>query len=204
MILAVLVMAAVILAYDQLLFRPIVAWADKFRFEQTAAAPASALLGLRSVAARQGWCAACRRPSAGSPRAYRGCRSASPARRGPRTRPAPAAWRERLWLVVVLAAVAYALWRIVLFTQASLSADDLLTAIGSGLLTLARVVVLIALASLVWVPIGVWIGLRPLGGHARAAGGAVPGGLSGQRAVSHGGRGDRALSISIPTSGSAR
>src|SRR5471032_402665 len=36
-ILAVLVMAAVILAYDQLLFRPIVAWADKFRFEQTAA-----------------------------------------------------------------------------------------------------------------------------------------------------------------------
>src|ERR1700757_3211436 len=31
------VMAVVILAYDQLLFRPIVAWADKFRFEQTAA-----------------------------------------------------------------------------------------------------------------------------------------------------------------------
>jgi NitT/TauT family transport system permease protein len=35
--LAVAVMAIVILAYDQLLFRPIVAWADKFRFEQTAA-----------------------------------------------------------------------------------------------------------------------------------------------------------------------
>src|SRR6202007_3266727 len=31
---AVGVMAVVILAYDQLLFRPIVAWADKFRFEQ--------------------------------------------------------------------------------------------------------------------------------------------------------------------------
>src|SRR5262245_14828277 len=36
-LLAVGTMAAVILAYDQLLFRPIVAWADKFRFEQTAA-----------------------------------------------------------------------------------------------------------------------------------------------------------------------
>src|SRR5439155_12278030 len=34
---AVITMALVILAYDQLLFRPIVAWADKFRFEQTAA-----------------------------------------------------------------------------------------------------------------------------------------------------------------------
>src|SRR3979490_1229502 len=30
-------MAVVILIYDQLIFRPIVAWADKFRFEQTAA-----------------------------------------------------------------------------------------------------------------------------------------------------------------------
>ena len=30
-------MAVVILLYDQLIFRPIVAWADKFRFEATAA-----------------------------------------------------------------------------------------------------------------------------------------------------------------------
>src|SRR5207253_6043374 len=35
--LAVATMGIVILAYDQLVFRPIVAWADKFRFEQTAA-----------------------------------------------------------------------------------------------------------------------------------------------------------------------
>ena len=32
---------------------------------------------------------------------------------------------------------------------------------GLACLTLLRVVVLIALASLVWVPIGVWVGLRP-------------------------------------------
>jgi NitT/TauT family transport system permease protein len=30
-----------------------------------------------------------------------------------------------------------------------------------GLITLTRVAVLIALASVIWVPIGVWIGLRP-------------------------------------------
>src|SRR5262249_46259069 len=36
-LLAVIAMAVVILLYDQLLFRPIVAWGDKFRFEQTAA-----------------------------------------------------------------------------------------------------------------------------------------------------------------------
>ena len=39
-------MAVVILLYDQLFFRPIVAWADKFRFEQTASAARAALLGL--------------------------------------------------------------------------------------------------------------------------------------------------------------
>src|SRR6266478_8666501 len=41
-------MAVVILAYDQLLFRPMVAWADKFRFEQTASAsvPTSWVLDL--------------------------------------------------------------------------------------------------------------------------------------------------------------
>ena len=45
---AVLAMLAVIIIYDQLLFRPIVAWADKFRFEQTASAesPTSWLLDL--------------------------------------------------------------------------------------------------------------------------------------------------------------
>ncbi|HSS86338.1 MAG TPA: ABC transporter permease subunit, partial [Reyranella sp.] len=68
---------------------------------------------------------------------------------------------DRLWLLAVLAVVAYALWHIVLFTRASLTLEDGLTAIGLGLLTLLRVAVLIALASLIWVPIGVWIGLRP-------------------------------------------
>src|SRR6201989_544876 len=45
---AILAMLLVIIAYDQLLFRPLVAWADKFRFEQTssAAAPTSWMLDL--------------------------------------------------------------------------------------------------------------------------------------------------------------
>src|SRR5580698_8576557 len=45
---ALLAMLLVIIAYDQLLFRPVVAWADKFRFEQTASsdAPESWMLDL--------------------------------------------------------------------------------------------------------------------------------------------------------------
>ena len=45
--------------------------------------------------------------------------------------------------------------------HSTLGLHEILTAIGLGLLTLIRVVILIALASAVWVPIGVWIGLRP-------------------------------------------
>jgi NitT/TauT family transport system permease protein len=159
-ILAVLVMAAVILAYDQLLFRPIVAWADKFRFEQTAAAqrPRSWLYDLwrrgklvRRVSPAIGWAAALvSKLPLGFTRPAKVLR-----------KPVANPWLDRLWLVAVLAVVAYALWHVVLFTRASLSAQDLLTAVGLGLLTLLRVAVLIALASVVWVPIGVWIGLRP-------------------------------------------
>ena len=159
-ILAVLMMAAVILAYDQLLFRPIVAWADKFRFEQTAAPqrPHSWVYDLwrrgkvvRRVSPAIGWLAGrISKLPLGFTRPVRPMRNSGTGRLA-----------DRLWLLIVLAVVAYALWHIVLFTRASLSTGDVLTAIGLGLLTLLRVAVLIALASLVWVPIGVWIGLRP-------------------------------------------
>lgn len=45
---AIIAMSATILIYDQLLFRPLVAWSDKFRYEQTAAQtiPRSWLLDL--------------------------------------------------------------------------------------------------------------------------------------------------------------
>jgi NitT/TauT family transport system permease protein len=66
-----------------------------------------------------------------------------------------------VWIVVVLSGAAYALWLVVNYADATLGRRDLIAAIGLGALTLLRVVVLIALASAIWVPVGVWIGLRP-------------------------------------------
>ncbi len=159
-LLAVATMAVVILAYDQLIFRPIVAWADKFRFEQTAAQqrPRSWVYDLwrrgrlvRRVVQITGWLGA-----AGAKLLSGGGRP---------TQQATVSRAERLldvaWLVLVLLAAAYALWRIVIFADASLSWHDVAVAFKLGLFTLLRVAVLIALASLVWVPAGVWIGLRP-------------------------------------------
>jgi NitT/TauT family transport system permease protein len=158
---AILTMLLVIIAYDQLLFRPVVAWADKFRFEQTASAtaPASWMLDLfrRTRALR-----ALTYPFASLNRGFSNLRImpsvslTAPARRGP-----PSRVIDAIWLVVIFAATSYAAWRAYQYLSATLSPSDLLTAVGYGLITLLRVVVLIALATLIWVPVGVWIGLRP-------------------------------------------
>jgi NitT/TauT family transport system permease protein len=59
---------------------------------------------------------------------------------------------------VVLAAV----WKIIDYVvAANIGLADVGVAFLLGCITLLRVMVLIALASAVWVPIGVWLGLRP-------------------------------------------
>jgi NitT/TauT family transport system permease protein len=160
-LMAVGTMAAVILAYDQLLFRPIVAWADKFRFEQTAARyrPRSWVYDwwrrgqlVRHFAQLASWAMEC---VSRAPLPF--TRPARPRRRtvvGGRV-------GDWLWSALVFAVAGYTLWRIVLYTRATLSLGDVGIALEFGLMTLARVIVLIAIASAIWVPIGVWIGLRP-------------------------------------------
>jgi NitT/TauT family transport system permease protein len=63
--------------------------------------------------------------------------------------------------VIVLAVTGYALWLVLDYLRENLGMNDVVGAFGLGFVTLARVVVLIAIASSIWVPIGVWIGLRP-------------------------------------------
>jgi NitT/TauT family transport system permease protein len=158
---AILTMLLVIIAYDQLLFRPVVAWADKFRFEQTAsvAAPTSWMLDLfrRTRALR-----ALTYPFAALNKAVSNLHIPLPdflrtsARVGPPSRLVDAAW-----IALIAASTSYAAWRAYHYLSASLGPADIASAVGYGFITLLRVVVLIALATLVWVPVGVWIGLRP-------------------------------------------
>ncbi len=158
---AVLAMAVLILLYDQLLFRPIVAWADKFRFEQTASAnrPRSWVYDLfrrtrllKRLLAPVSWLG------------QQSMRLRLPALR---QRPAvpPPADRERrldyLWLATVVGLAAWVLWFGFEYIRESIGLADVGIALGGAFATLVRVLVLVALASLIWVPIGVWIGLRP-------------------------------------------
>lgn len=154
-------MAVVILLYDQFVFRPIVAWADKFRFEQTKSqdAPRSWVYDL---VRRTRWLRA-----ATAVLAWPGAVLA----RIDWTPPRPPALRlgrdanralDRLWLGLIAVAAAGAVFVLVRFVGQSLRWSDVWTVTGLALATLARVVVLIVVASLIWVPVGVWIGLRPV------------------------------------------
>jgi NitT/TauT family transport system permease protein len=158
---AILTMLLVIIAYDQLLFRPIVAWADKFRFEQTASGnpPTSWMLDLfrRTRALR-----ALTLPFAALNRAFSNLRINFPVRLPHASKSSqPSRVVDVIWFVLIGVGTGYAAWRAYEYLSTSLGLSDIFAAFGYGLLTLARVVVLIALATLIWVPVGVWIGLRP-------------------------------------------
>ncbi|WP_439924932.1 ABC transporter permease [Nitrobacter sp. JJSN] len=159
---AILTMFLVIIAYDQLLFRPVVAWADKFRFEQTASAtaPTSWMLDLfrRTRALR-----ALTYPFAALNKAISNLHIALPSRLRMATRGSrqPSRVVDAVWLALIIVSTGYAAWRIYQYLSATLGPSDVVSAFGYGFITLARVIVLITLATLIWVPVGVWIGLRP-------------------------------------------
>jgi NitT/TauT family transport system permease protein len=156
----VLTMTAVIILYDQLMFRPLVAWADKFRFEQTGAqtVPGSWFLDLLQHSRLLGTVT-----NPGSQLLHALARRRfAPLRQGiASVRPSHSTIVDVLWFVAVSAAAVFAAWKIIDFVAAGVGWDDVLDAFKLGLFTLTRVVVLIAVASLIWVPIGVQVGLRP-------------------------------------------
>jgi NitT/TauT family transport system permease protein len=154
-------MLVVILLYDQLLFRPLVAWADRFRFEQQAGVlpPRSWLLDVlrrsRAVAVLT------ERLSRLWRRSYQwrllrlrseatGLSTAGGGR-----------WGDGLWIGFLAALAALALWRVATFIFANISPSEAFRAMMLGFATLNRVIILIAIASLIWVPIGVLVGTRP-------------------------------------------
>jgi NitT/TauT family transport system permease protein len=158
---ALLTMLLVIIAYDQLLFRPVVAWADKFRFEQTASAdaPTSWMLDLfrRTRALR-----ALTYPFAAFNKAVSNLHVSMPGwLRAPASSGPPSQAVDVLWFAIIAVGTGYAGLRAYQYLSATLGLSDVLSAVGYGFMTLLRVMVLIALATLIWVPIGVWIGLRP-------------------------------------------
>jgi NitT/TauT family transport system permease protein len=152
-------MAIVILLYDQVLFRPLVAWADRFRFQQEAGAlpPKSWVL---TVLRRSGAVETLgdRLSLVWRRSFYRGTPSMKPVIIAPdRDNPLFLG----LWRAIVMLVVLVVMWEIGRFIIEGVNLAEVAKAVLLGLATLVRVTVLIAIASLIWVPIGVAIGIRP-------------------------------------------
>ena len=159
---AVGAMLGVILIFDQLLFRPLIAWADRFRFvQETEVAPPSSwvlttfhrsrLVAAAVVPFAVFWGWTYRTVPKGReimPTTFQAKRVAT------RT-------FDLIWMALILVLLAWAFWRVADFVLSGLALSDVLTPVLLGLITLTRVMVLIGLASLIWVPVGVWLGLNP-------------------------------------------
>ncbi|MDE3061273.1 MAG: ABC transporter permease subunit, partial [Pseudomonadota bacterium] len=146
---AILAMTVVILLYDQFLFRPLVAWSDKFRYEMTASgeAPRSWVLELFAKSPRAekllslpfGWLAGwVLRLKWFMPKT------------GPALQFTPREARlfDYLWYALLALAGIVATRHLVIFHMTSVSWHDVGQVAWLAGLTLTRVVVLIALASL--------------------------------------------------------
>jgi NitT/TauT family transport system permease protein len=157
---AILAMLVVILAYDQLLFRPLVAWSQKFRFETTAGATASDPWLLRLM--RRTRLLSRFADAIGDAAMALGGLPLRLAQRRGLTGARSSRWVDAIWLLVLAGLLIWALSKIVAFVSAELTWNDLLRVFVLGLATLARVAVLMVLASAFWIPVGVWIGLRPV------------------------------------------
>ncbi|CAD6556297.1 hypothetical protein LMG27952_06037 [Paraburkholderia hiiakae] len=159
----ILAMIVVILAYDQFLFRPLVAWADKFRMENTSSgdAPESWLLDLirrtrliHRLLVPMGFMLA--------------TLARIPLRvRLPKALPVVTTMSKRsrlgdiVWAVFVIALTVFVVWRVVAYVRTGVTLDEVWHVFVLGLITLFRVLLLIVIASVIWVPLGVLIGLRP-------------------------------------------
>jgi NitT/TauT family transport system permease protein len=156
---AIATMLIVILLYDQLLFRPLVAWVDRFRVESDPGVrvPDSwALTMMRRSRLIQAATVAFHAGVLWTSRAVK--RSDAP---DPEVSAKPKRSLDVLWVSLIVAAVVLGLWHIVLVLIKNTPLHEALQVAGLATLTMLRVFILIALASLVWVPIGVWVGMRP-------------------------------------------
>ena len=158
---AIVTMLIVILIYDQVLFRPLVAWADRFRFEQEPgmSPPQSWVL---NVLRRSRLVDRLTRPFAALLHRLLLARWSKdrPQQQTQELR-TQSRWVAFQWAAIAIAFGAVAVWQLAVFVTQGITMSDVATTLLLGLATLSRIIVLIALATIVWVPIGIWVGTRP-------------------------------------------
>ena len=157
---AIAAMFVVILIFDQLLFRPLTASADWFRLDQETGLTPSHSWAL-TMMRRSRFLGLVARAFAALLRAGMKPRAPVAAVQAPAAGSLNARWVDYAWYTLLGLIGLAALWKTTRFVLGEVHPAEIGHVIVLGFVTLLRVTVLIALASLVWVPIGVAVGMRP-------------------------------------------
>lgn len=160
LVLAILTMGVVILLVDQFFWRPLVAWADKFKLERSTAAeaPRSWVLDILRASRIPGMISAALSPVGEAI-------SNQIAQRFPvdsaRTSSAVHSANDRLYTAALLVSVVGLSALGLDFILREVGVDEVGQAILMGFATFLRVLVLVVVSTLIWVPVGVAIGFNP-------------------------------------------
>ncbi|MFI9503794.1 ABC transporter permease [Nocardia sp. NPDC052566] len=160
LLLGALVMIATIVAVNVLFWRPLTAWSQRFRVEQceSAVAPRSLVLDLLRRSTVPARAAGLLRPVAD--RIDRAMRILGRSTRD--------AYRERsatlgdvVFFATLFAALGWLIWTLATYFDRTVGFAEFGPATLMGLVSLSRVIVLLIVSTIVWVPVGVWIGMNP-------------------------------------------
>jgi NitT/TauT family transport system permease protein len=158
---ALATMAIVIILVDQCFWRPLVAWGDRFKLEHSAAAetPHSWVLDILRSARLPRLLSRVMTPVRETLSTT--CARLFPARAPRHPRAPDARPDDRLFdAVLVILAIGLGLWG-VHFILTEVGLGEMGQVLLMGLTTFARVVLLVVLSTVIWVPIGVAIGFTP-------------------------------------------
>ncbi|MFB2772086.1 ABC transporter permease [Pelatocladus sp. BLCC-F211] len=158
---ALLTIAVVILLVDQLFWRPLIAWADKFRLETSASAevPESWVFDLLKTARLPYLLGQLLTPVS---EAINHLLSSLTPQRLPHPREQnQQAWSDRLYNFTLLIVIGALLLTGLHFILTTVGLSEVFKTFWLGLLTLGRVLVLLVIATLIWTPVGVAIGFNP-------------------------------------------
>ncbi len=162
---AVLAMSLIIILYDQLLLRPLIVWSDRFRYETSTGIKATYSWVLtifqRSIIVKKIF----------SPLIYvaefllyfplfNGVNNLAVNTPEITENNRNKLWLNYLWYFILIVSGAVALFYIGSFLR-NIGWHEIVKVFILASITLLRIIVLIILASLFWVPIGIYIGLRP-------------------------------------------
>jgi NitT/TauT family transport system permease protein len=158
----ILTMVIVIFLYDQIFFRPLVTWSEKFRMELSP-----------DEEEYRSWLIDWLRRSRLIKHFGKGLgilktnfvnasrltnRSTKPIKEIDFRRQR---YLDRIWNILVLLAILGGGYLLINFILAEVKASEIFHVFLLGIATGLRVLVLIIISSLIWIPIGVWVGLRP-------------------------------------------